>query len=129
MAFVGLDYTVVVVEDLERSLAFYVDRLRLPLDHRSGPYAQLRTGSTRLALFEREAMSRTLGRALRPPERDAPGFEIGFKVADVDAAFAELTGAGAEAEMPPTDRPWGQRTAYLRDPDGHLIELVQDARV
>jgi lactoylglutathione lyase len=129
VALAGLDYTVLLVQDLERSLAFYVDLLRLPLDHRSGPYAQLRTGSTRLALFEREAMGRTLGRRLRPPDADAPGFEIGFKVADVDAVFAELTAAGAAVEMPPTDRPWGQRTAYLRDPDGHLIELVQDAPV
>ena len=26
--------------------------------------------------------------------------------------------------LPPTDFPdWGMRSAYLRDPDGHLIEL------
>jgi len=30
------------------------------------------------------------------------------------------------ATTPPTTRLWGQRTAYIRDPDGHLIELVQD---
>jgi hypothetical protein len=28
--------------------------------------------------------------------------------------------------MPPTTRSWGQRTAYVRDPDGNLIELAQD---
>jgi catechol 2,3-dioxygenase-like lactoylglutathione lyase family enzyme len=129
MSFATLDYTVLVVEDLERSLAFYVDLLRLPLGHRSGPYAQLRTGATRLALFERAAMSAVLDRPLRAPDPGAAGFEIGFKVDDVDAAFRELTAAGAWPEQPPRDRPWGQRTAYLRDPDGHLVELVQDARV
>jgi lactoylglutathione lyase len=48
-------------------------------------------------------------------------------VADVDAAYAELVTAGAEPAALPVDRPWGQRTAYLRDPDGHLLELVQAA--
>lgn len=71
-------------------------------------------------------MAKTLGMALDPPVSNAPGFELGFKVSDVDAGFAELIARGAQPVMPPTDRFWGQRTAYLRDPDGHLIELAQD---
>ena len=74
----------------------------------------------------RDAMAKTLGLSLQPPAQDAPGFEIGFKVPDVDAAFAELVARGASPVTPPTNRPWGQRTAYIRDPDGHLIELAQD---
>jgi catechol 2,3-dioxygenase-like lactoylglutathione lyase family enzyme len=34
--------------------------------------------------------------------------------------------AGTLSVTPPTTRSWGQRTAYLRDPDGNLIELVED---
>lgn len=123
-----LDYTVVIVADLDRTLAFYVDVLGLELAHRSGPFAQLRTGTTRLAFFAREAMAETLDAPLVPPAADAPGFELGFKVDDVDAAFAALVAAGAPPATPPTTRPWGQRTAYVRDPDGHLIELAQDLR-
>jgi lactoylglutathione lyase len=118
------DYVVLVVSDLDRSLEFYVGTLGLALGHRSGLYAQLDTGPTRLALYQREGMEGTLGRSLAPPDPAAPGFEIGFKVPDVDAAYAELVAAGAEPVGPPVDRPWGQRTAYVRDPDGHLIELV-----
>jgi len=126
MKLLAPDYVVLIVEDLDRSLAFYVDTLGLTLNHRSGPYAQLATGRTRLSLYQREAMAETLGVPLRAPDPDAPGFEIGFKVADVDAAWAELTGAGAPSAVAPITRPWGQRTAYLRDPDGHLVELAQD---
>jgi uncharacterized glyoxalase superfamily protein PhnB len=43
----------------------------------------------------------------------------------VDNAYAELVVSGAAAVTPPADRPWGQRTAYVRDPDGNLIELVE----
>lgn len=119
------DYVVLIVADLDRAVAFYTGVLGLPLGHRSGPYAQLATGVTRVALYERDAMASTLGVAsLRDPDPDAPGFELGFKVDDVDAAYAELVAAGAEPATAPTDRPWGQRTAYVRDPDGNLIELA-----
>jgi lactoylglutathione lyase len=120
------DYLILIVEDLDRALGFYVDVLGLRLGHRSGDYAQLDTGSTRLALYTRGAMAKTLGMALDPPASNAPGFEVGFKVIDVDAAFNELIARGAQPLVPPTDRFWRQRTAYLRDPDGHLIELAQD---
>jgi lactoylglutathione lyase len=122
------DYLILIVEDLDRALGFYVDRLGLRLGHRSGDYAQLDTGTTRLSLYTRSAMAKTLGMALDPPAPSAPGFEVGFKVADVDATFSELIARGAQPVVPPTDRFWGQRTAYVRDPDGHLIELAQDLK-
>jgi len=124
----ALDYVILIVEDLDRALGFYVDVLGLQLGHRSGDYAQLDTGATRLALYTRSAMAKTLGMSLDPAPASAPGFEIGFKVTDVDTAFADLIARGAQPVMPPTDRFWRQRTAYLRDPDGHLIELAQDLR-
>jgi lactoylglutathione lyase len=119
------DYLVLVVEDLDRALHFYTQILGLPLKHRSGAFAQLDTGELRLALYTREAMSETVGRPLRPPQPGTDTFEIGFFVPDLDAAYAALVAAGAQPATPPTDRPWGQRTAYVRDPDGNLIELVQ----
>ncbi len=126
MRFEAPDYVVLVVEELDRALAFYCDVLGLQLGHRSGSYAQLETGVTRVSLFERQAMAATLGRDLDAPSPDAPGFELGFKVDDCDAAYTELVAAGATPAVPPTDRAWGQRTAYVRDPDGHLVELAQD---
>lgn len=120
------DYVVLVVEDVDRSLAFYCGVLGLPLGHRSGPYAQLDTGVTRVSLYDRQAMAATLGRDLDAPSPGAPGFELGFKVDDCDAAYDELVAAGAAPAVPPTDRAWGQRTAYVSDPDGHLVELAQD---
>jgi catechol 2,3-dioxygenase-like lactoylglutathione lyase family enzyme len=120
------DYVVLVVEDLDRALHFYCDVLGLPLGHRSGPFAQLATGETRVALFERGAMTATLGRQLVSPLPDAPGFELGFKVDSCDAVYDELVAGGVTPAVPPTDRSWGQRTAYVRDPDGNLVELAED---
>jgi catechol 2,3-dioxygenase-like lactoylglutathione lyase family enzyme len=121
-----LDYVVLIVADLDRSLAFYTGTLGLELQHRAEKYAQMKAGTTRLSLYTRDAMAETLGIALEAPASSAPAFELGFKVSDCDAAFAELVGGGAPAVVPPTNRPWGQRTSYVRDPDGNLIELAQD---
>lgn len=41
----------------------------------------------------------------------------------VDAAFARVVAAGAEPVMEPTTEPWGQRTCYIADPEGNLIEI------
>lgn len=122
----SLDYVVLIVDHLGSSLTFYRDILGIPLKHQAERFAQLETGTTRLGLFTREAMARTLGEPLTKPGRGTEAFEIGFKVEDVDAAYEEAVAAGATGQTPPHDQPWGQRTAYLRDPDGNLVELVQD---
>jgi len=44
-------------------------------------------------------------------------------VDDVDAACAQLAEAGLRLEVPPQEYYWG-RSAYLRDPDGHLLEIT-----
>jgi lactoylglutathione lyase len=122
------DYVVLIVEELDRALRFYTEVLGLRLGHRSGEYAQFDTGNTRLALYTRRAMTEILNISLDAPTAHAPGFEIGFKVADADTAFSDFVARGALPVVPPTDRAWGQRTGYVRDPDGHLIELTQDLR-
>ncbi len=120
----SIDYVVLIVRDLDAALNFYQRILGLPLRHRATSYAQLDSGATRLGLFTRDAMAETLGR--RPSDGTAnEAFELGFFVEDCDSACAALAAAGVTQVSAPTDREWGQRTAYVADPDGNLIELVQ----
>lgn len=120
------DYVVVVVGDLDRSVHFYCDVLGIPLAHRSGPFAQLDTGVTKIGLFDRAAMADTVGRTIDgPPDPGRVGFELGFHVDSVDAALSVLAEHDVTVVTPATDRTWGQRTAYIADPDGNLIELVE----
>ena len=46
-----------------------------------------------------------------------------FYVDDVDTAFAAARSAGATEVSPPSDMPWGERVAQVRDPDGNLVNL------
>ncbi len=55
-----------------------------------------------------------------PPNED----HVAFAVPDLDGACAELRDAGLVLLVEPRDYPWG-RSAYLRDPDGRLVELAQ----
>ncbi|SFC93958.1 VOC family protein [Ruminococcus albus] len=42
---------------------------------------------------------------------------------EVDTEFSRVTEMGAKAVMPPRTMPWGQRTCYVADPEGNLIEI------
>jgi uncharacterized glyoxalase superfamily protein PhnB len=58
-----------------------------------------------------------------------PGaMELAFEVDDCDAAFNAALAAGARPFQPPQDRPWGERTAYLLDPEGALVEVYTRGR-
>jgi len=60
-----------------------------------------------------------------PTEGDLPpSNHIAFAVEDVDAACAALTQQGLSLEVSPKDYYWG-RSAYLRDPDGHQVEITK----
>ena len=41
----------------------------------------------------------------------------------VDAAFRHAVENGAVSVLPPETEPWGQRTCYIADPEGNLIEI------
>jgi catechol 2,3-dioxygenase-like lactoylglutathione lyase family enzyme len=53
---------------------------------------------------------------------------LAWEVPDVDAAYADLLARGVAAHAPPESFPPESprlRIAFLRDPDGNLLELVQ----
>jgi catechol 2,3-dioxygenase-like lactoylglutathione lyase family enzyme len=52
-----------------------------------------------------------------------PDNHIAFGVEDVDVACRRLSAEGLALEVPARDFYWG-RSAYLRDPDGHQVEIT-----
>lgn len=53
-------------------------------------------------------------------------YEIALSVpkhADVDLVYKDVISKGAKSVMKPTTEPWGQRTCYIADPEGNLIEI------
>lgn len=63
------------------------------------------------------------------PQRPASGhrIELCINVENVDAAIAALEKIGARVVMPAQNLPWGERSAYVEDPDGNLVMLAAPA--
>ena len=93
---------------------------------RRGDYAELDTGETALAFAAHELAAANLPGVYRPEERPSarPPFEVCFVTDNVQAAFDRAVEEGAAAVSPPQTKPWGQDVAYVRDPDGNLVELA-----
>ena len=59
-----------------------------------------------------------------PADPDRVSAFMNIRVADINAVYEEWSAKGAEFITPPTDREAEYR-CYMRDPDGHLIEVGQ----
>lgn len=126
------------VDDLERALAFYRDGLGLESpgvvgtefigdDQNPGGAAAMfqLEGGLILSLYGRSDLAKDAGIPVGPPTTGE--FSLGHAVPSreaVDALLEKAVAAGAEATGKPHDRPWGIYSAYFRDPDGHLWEIV-----
>jgi lactoylglutathione lyase len=119
-------WCVLYVGNVEESTRFYAGALGLSIRfvHESGGYTELETGGTALALCDRAGAAQSCAMTFEHPNNQAPTSNITLVCSDVAAHWAHALHFGAEPISAPAAKPWGQVCAYLRDPDGHLIELA-----
>jgi lactoylglutathione lyase len=124
---VNFAYTILYVEDVAKSIAFYEMAFGFVrrFIHESGDYGELETGGTALAFAANELGTSNFPNGFIRNDRANPpaGIEIALTSDDVVATFAQAVAAGAIALMAPTEKPWGQTVAYVRDLDGVLVEI------
>ena len=131
----AVHHTSLSVADLDAQQAWYQQVLGLSevveqvrLDEPAVRTVVLRSGTgVRLELIERTGATRE--RAFTDPLDAAATLGFGhwaLSVRDLDASYAAITAAGADGVWPPADavEP-GARFAYVKDPEGNLIELIQ----
>jgi lactoylglutathione lyase len=100
------------VTDLERSLGFYRDLLRIPLEQTEPHWAEARLGDTRFALhLAHEGRMPNLPNTIR----------ISLRVDDLDGAVERLRREGVECGEIMRES-WGS-LAEVRDPDGYEVGL------
>ena len=90
------------------------------------PNVEMTLGQMRIILFPRDAFEQMVSRQFKYPEGLNGTMELAFDVpsfADVDREYQNALDHGATSVLPPTTEPWGQRTCYVADPDGNLIEI------
>ncbi len=119
-----------LVKNFKECFLFYRDLLgyQPTWGNENEVYASFDTGTVTLELFERTLESNAVGTSDLPLDTAAQDRVcIVLGVDDIDQAYRELMERGADmVEIPPADHPeWGMRCAWLRDPDGNLIEIYK----
>ena len=111
---------VLEVADVERSAAFYNDKLGFspgPFFGEPPAFCIVGRDTVTIALDR----SRDVGRA---PQNHCWAAYV--YVDEVDALAEELRGKGVEIIRGPVDQPYGCREIDVQDPDGHIIGFGQD---
>ncbi len=122
--FKQIDYTMIVVSNMDASVEFYRDKLGLPLKFESPQWTEFQTGATTLALHG--GGEPASGPPTGDPSKQAGHCSIGFNVEDVDKTYEELKAKGIRFVMPPTQREnEGIRLAVAIDPDGLPVSFAQ----
>jgi catechol 2,3-dioxygenase-like lactoylglutathione lyase family enzyme len=103
--------------DLDRSRRFYRDALGLAIYREFGP-----PDDPGVVFFLGPGFLEVSGHTASPPGHSVM---IWMQVRDVHAEHARLAAAGVPIIREPTTEPWGLTEAWIQDPDGIQIVLVE----
>jgi len=117
-------FPVVFARSVEATSAFYeslgFDRhFRLPVEGEPG-YVGLRRDGHEIAIVTHDWPMQQYSAAVG----DGVRFEMFVYVEDVDNDIEHLRATGCVILCEPTDMPWGERVAYVTDPDGNPVALA-----
>lgn len=115
------------VRDVERSVSFYRRLGFIPVTQWA-TYAKLSAGDGQVlhlaAQGDAPADRPTVAMAAPAPVSGTASAIVVLQVDDCEQACAKLQETGVELLAGPAVPPWGgEARAFLRDPDGHLIEI------
>ncbi len=118
-------FPVVFAQQVTTTAAFY-ERLgfqrhfQLPPEGEPG-YVGLRRGAFEVAVVSAEWPAQQYAGVVA----DGVRFEMFVYVDELDDLVDTLRGGGTQVLREPTDMPWGERVAYVTDPDGNPVALAR----
>ena len=122
-----LDGFGLIDDDMAKMIRFYKDVLGFEIkEEENTSNVYLVKDGTLFLLYGRNDFEKMTNRKFSYCKGVNGHYEIALSVenfAAVDKIYAEVIAAGAESIMEPTTEPWGQRTCYIADPEGNLIEI------
>ena len=122
-----LDGFGILVEDMSKMLRFYRDVLGFEIkESEDTSNVYLVKDGTLFLLYGRKNFETMTSRKYEYLKGPNGHFEIALyvdKFAEVDEIFNRVIKQGATPILEPTTEPWGQRTCYIADPEGNLIEI------
>lgn len=114
------------VKDLAGCTAFYRDTLGLEVKETNTESSMFKIEDVYVFLLESSAASNLISEEVIELKLEGgPRSLLATEVDDVDATYEMLRSKGATLLRPPTDQPWGLRTAHFADPEGNPWEIHQ----
>lgn len=118
----------IFVNSMPEMIKFYRDVLGFEIKEEadSANNVYLVKDGTLFLLYDRNDFKTMTGKKFNFAPDINGHYEIAMSVenyATVDTTFAKVVANGAIPVMEPTTEPWGQRTSYIADPEGNLIEI------
>ena len=115
------------VEDMPKMICFYRDVFGFEIkEGEDADNVYLLKDGTLFLLYGRKDFEKMTSSSFEYVKGRNGHFEIALYVdtfEEVDEAFKKVTALGAMPVLAPTTEPWGQRTCYVADPEGNLIEI------
>lgn len=122
-----LDGFGLLVEDMGKMIRFYRDVLGFEIKEPEGTSnVYLVKDGTLFLLYGRKDFEKMTGRKYEYVKGLNGHSEMALYVdtfGEVDRAYEAAVANGATPVLEPTTEPWGQRTCYIADPEGNLIEI------
>jgi lactoylglutathione lyase len=117
-------FPVIFAGSVEETSAFYESlgferHFQLPPEGAAG-YVGLRRSDHEVAVVTRDWPAQQYARSVGGGVR----FEMFVYVDDVDESVRRLRAAGSTVLREPAEMPWGERVAYVTDPDGNPVALA-----
>jgi uncharacterized glyoxalase superfamily protein PhnB len=120
-------YTILYVSDVIKTITFYENAFGFTRKFIApgNEYGELTTGDTTLSFAATTLANTNLPEGfIGSSIGNKPfGIEIAFATENVKKVFANAVKAGATPVQEAKTKPWGQTVAYVRDPEGFLIEI------
>lgn len=122
----SLGYVIFYVADAKATASFWVEAFgcQLRFVHESGEYAELDTGATTLA-FVADSLMKTNQVSYRHnvPGQAPAGASVSLVTSEPEALFERALKHGATSIKAIETKPWGQRSGFVADRNGLLVEL------
>lgn len=123
-----LDGFGIMVKDMTAMIRFYRDVLGFEIkeDENTTDNVFLEKDGTLFLMYGRKDLEKMTKRTFGFAEGINGHYEIALGVdnfAAVDETFKEVVSKGAVPVLEPETEPWGQRTCFIADPEGNLVEI------
>jgi catechol 2,3-dioxygenase-like lactoylglutathione lyase family enzyme len=117
----------IFVNDMALMVRFYRDVLGFDIkEDENTTNVFLEKDGTLFLLYRRTDFEKMVNHNFKYGQKLNGHSEIALSVENfeaVDRTYNEVLSKGAVSVLEPTTEPWGQRTCYIADPEGNLVEI------